>query len=150
MLLEPPGAPILDVTEALARLSTGLVGAGVIDQRTLDRAQRITIEAGGRLDHILTQLGLVSERSLAEALAKLLAVPLVPAAGYPQTALFPDRLKPQFLRRERARPIAVTDDRVVLAMADPLDRFTRDAVAAALGRCVDLAVAVPAEFEAAF
>ncbi|MGC2415784.1 MAG: GspE/PulE family protein [Stellaceae bacterium] len=150
MLFEPPGPRILDVAEALAKLSASLVGDGVIDQRTLDRAQRIAVEASGRLDHILTQLGLVSERGLAEALAKLLAVPLMPAAGYPQTAFFPDRLKPKFLRRARAMPIAVSDDRVILAMADPLDSFTRDAVAAALGRRVDIAVAVPAELDAAF
>ncbi len=38
----------------------------------------------------------------------------------------------------------------MLAMADPLDVFTRNAVAAALGRPVAVAVAVPIELEAAF
>ena len=38
----------------------------------------------------------------------------------------------------------------MLAMADPLDVFTRNAVAAAIGRPVAVAVAVPIELEAAF
>jgi len=47
-------------------------------------------------------------------------------------------------------PIAASDDRATLAMADPLDVFTRNAVSAALGRPVGVAVAVPIELEAAF
>jgi general secretion pathway protein E len=46
-------------------------------------------------------------------------------------------------------PIAASDDRATLAMADPLDAFTRNAISAALGRPVAVAVAVPIELEAA-
>jgi len=136
--------------EALTELGASLVEDGVIDQRTLDRAQRVAAEAGGRLDRILTQLGLVSERSLAEALAQLLAVPLVTISDYPQAPLFDERLKPRYLRRARAMPIAEHENCVILAMADPLDAFTRDAVAAALDRSVAVAVAIPVELDAAF
>jgi len=139
-----------DPTEVLARLGTALIGSGAIDQRTLDRARRVAAETGGRLDQVLTQLGLVSERGLAEALAQLVGAPLVTAADYPVAPLFLDRLKIKFLRRVRALPIAALDDRATLAMADPLDVFTRDAVAAALGHPVNVAVAVPIELEAAF
>src|SRR5207247_9150999 len=69
---------------------------------------------------------------------------------YPETPLFADRLKAKFLRKAHALPIADTDDSVVLAMADPLDGFSRDAVAAALGRPVSIAIAIPIELEAAF
>ncbi|OLE32636.1 MAG: type II secretion system protein GspE, partial [Alphaproteobacteria bacterium 13_1_20CM_3_64_12] len=47
-------------------------------------------------------------------------------------------------------PIADTPDNVILAMADPLDGFVSGSIAAALGRPVAIAVAVPIEFEAAF
>jgi general secretion pathway protein E len=46
-------------------------------------------------------------------------------------------------------PIAAGENRVILAMADPLDQFTRNAAAAALGRPVAVAVAVPVELDAA-
>src|SRR5947208_2676242 len=127
-----------------------LVDSGAIDRRTLDRARRVAAETGGRLDQVLTQLGLVSERGLAEALAQLIAAPVVRAADYPETPLFHDRLKAKFLRRARALPIAATDHCTTLAMADPLDVFTSNAVATALGRPVAVAVAVPIELDAAF
>jgi len=139
-----------DPAEVLARLGAVLVEGGTIDRRTLDRAGRVAVETGGRLDHVLTQLGLVSERGLAEALAQLIGAPLVEARDYPDTPLFLERLKVKFLRKVRALPIAATNGRATLAMADPLDVFTRNAVAAALGHPVMVAVAVPIELEAAF
>ena len=136
--------------EVLTRLGGSLVDSGAIDRRSLDRARRVATETAGRLDHVLTQLGLVSERGLAEALAQLIGAPLVGPADYPDAPLFLDRLKVKFLRRVRAMPIAAAEDRATLAMADPLDVFARDAVAAALGYPVRVAVAVPIELEAAF
>jgi general secretion pathway protein E len=136
--------------DLLASLGTTLVDSGAIDRRTLDRARRVATETGARLDQVLTQLGLMSDRGLAEALAQLIAAPVVGPADYPDTPLFHDRLKAKFLRRARVLPIAASDHQATLAMADPLDGFTRNAVAAALGRPVTVAVAVPIELEAAF
>src|ERR1700746_2935675 len=136
--------------EVLTRLGGSLVDSGAIDRRSLDRARRVATEAAGRLDYVLTQLGLVSERGLAEALAQLIGAPLVGLADYPDAPLFVDRLKVKFLRRVRAMPIDAAEDRATLAMADPLDVFARDAVAAAVGPPVRVAVAVPIELEAAF
>jgi general secretion pathway protein E len=150
MTLEPISYPSnQDGGELVAKLGVSLVDSGTIDRRTLDRARRVAAETGARLDQVLTQLGLVSDRGLAEALAHLIAAPLVGAADYPDAPLFHDRLKPKFLRRVRAIPIAASDERATLAMADPLDAFTRNAIAAALGRSVVVAVAVPIELEAA-
>src|SRR5215467_5596713 len=142
MTLEPITSPSTqDAAELLARLGGVLVDGGAIDRRSLDRARRVAIETGTRLDQVLTQLGLISDRGLAEAMAQLIAAPLVSAADYPEAPLFPDRLKPKFLRRARVLPIATSEERATLAMADPLDIFARNAVAAALGRPVVVAVA---------
>jgi general secretion pathway protein E len=150
MTFEPIVSPSTqDPGDLVAKLGASLVDSGAIDRRTLDRARRVAAETGARLDQVLTQLGLVSDRGLAEALAQLIAAPLVGTADYPDAPLFHDRLKPKFLRRVRALPIAAGDDRATLAMADPLDVFTRNAIGAALGRSVTVAVAVPIELEAA-
>jgi general secretion pathway protein E len=143
-------SPTRDPAAALAELGVILTGSGAVDQRTLDRARRVATETGGRLDQVLTQLGLVSERGLAEALSQLIGAPLVAPADYPEAPLYLDRLKPKFLRRARALPIATTGDRTTIAMVDPLDSFTRNAVATALGHPVLVGVAVPIELEAAF
>ncbi|MBV9551833.1 MAG: type II/IV secretion system protein [Alphaproteobacteria bacterium] len=139
-----------DRTDPIDRLAAALVTRGLVDQRALDRARRGAAETGGRLDQVLTQLGLVSERALAEAVAQLVNAPLVAPSDYPAEPLFAEQLKPQFLRRARALPVAAEDDLVVLAMADPLDEFTRRAIGEALGRRVAVAVAVPIELDAAF
>jgi general secretion pathway protein E len=150
MTFEPVAAPTAqDAAEALARLGPALIESGAIDPRTLERARRVAAETGGRLDRVLTQLGLISERGLAEALAQLVSAPLVAPADYPDEALFVDRLRPKFLRKVHSLPIAEHGERAVLAMVDPLDVFTRNAVAVALGRPVAVAVAVPIELDAA-
>jgi general secretion pathway protein E len=64
-----------DAGELVAKLGASLVDSGAIDRRTLDRARRVAAETGARLDQVLTQLGLVSDRGLAEALAQLIAAP---------------------------------------------------------------------------
>jgi general secretion pathway protein E len=151
MTFEPIVSPSTqNDADLLPKLGTALVEGGAIDRRSLDRARRVAAETGARLDQVLTQLGLISDRGLAEAFSQLMAAPLVGASDYPDAPLFHDRLKPKFLRRVRAMPIAATEDRATLAMADPLDAFTRNAVAAALARPVAIAVAVPIELEAAF
>ena len=46
-----------------------LLRQGHCDQQTLDRARRVAAESDQRLDAVLIQLGLVSERGLADAYA---------------------------------------------------------------------------------
>jgi general secretion pathway protein E len=144
---EPRSAGPDDPIEHLAAI---LVARGQCDGKTIDRGRRVAAESGQRLDAVLLQLGLVTERGLAEAYADLLGIPVATAARYPEEApLLPERLSARFLRSARAVPVALDGESVTLAAADPLDRFTQSAVCAATGRRVLLEVAVPIELEAA-
>ena len=150
MVMDTIDAPAaMGAAATLSELGAALADCGVIDARMLERARRVEAETGARLDRVLTSLGLVSEHRLAEALANFIGAPLATATDYPEAPIFPDRLKARFLRTARVMPIAVKRDRTVLAMIDPFDEFTRNAVAAAVGQPVEVAVAVPVEFEAA-
>ena len=95
-----------DVTAALGEL---LVAQGQLDSKSLERGRRLAAESGTRLDTVLTQLGLVSERTMAEAMAKLLGLNLTPAADYTQAPVLPERLRQKFLRKARAIPIALDE-----------------------------------------
>ena len=99
---------------------------------------------------MLIQLGLVTERGLAQSYAALTGLPIADGARYPAAALFPERLAPRFLRSARALPLAVEDNTLVLAVADVLDDFTPAAIQAATGLPVRREIAVPIELEAAF
>ncbi len=143
--------PEQDQEQQLAALAALLEQGGQCDVKTLDRGRRVAVDSGQRLDVVLIQLGLVTERGLAEAYAALLGTVVAAPGRYPAgEPLLPDRLTARFLRHARAMPVAVEGERVVVAAADPLDAFTPQAIEAATGLSVTLEVAVPIEIEAAF
>ncbi len=136
-----------DPIEALAAL---LIARDHCDARTIDRGRRVAAESGQRLDKVLIQLGLVSERGLAEAFADLLGLRVATPAQYPQDEpLFGERLTARFLRNARALPVERDGNRLLVAVADPLDPFIPAAIAAATATEVALLVAVPIELDAA-
>ena len=138
-----PAQPTIDT------LIQALMARGC-DPRAIDRARRVASESGQRLDAVLLRLGLVSERQLAEAASGLLGAPLLTPDDYPDTLpLCATALSRRFLRDARALPLSDTNGVLLVAMADPLDAFTPIAIAAATGREVRAAAAVPVELEAA-
>jgi general secretion pathway protein E len=141
------GASEVELIEALA---AELIASGTCDARTIERGRRTSADTGQRLDAVLLQLGLVSERGLAEILAGLFGTVVTPTDAYPEAPLCTDRLTPRFLRAARALPLALADNTLTVAMADPLDGFTPQAIAVATGHEVRLEVALPIELEAAF
>jgi general secretion pathway protein E len=131
-------------------LASILLRQGQCDTQTIDRGRRVAAESGQRLDLVLLQLGLVTERGLAEGYATLLGVPLAGPARYPEAPLFPERLSPRYLRTARAMPVAVENDTLIVVVTDALDEFTRSAISSATGLPVQVEIAVPIELEAAF
>ncbi len=133
----------------MAALQSLLIAQGLADDKMLERAARVAAESGRRLDHVLTQLGIVSEKDLARSLGVLLGAPITEPDRYPRAPVFPDRLRSKFLRKAHAVPIAVEHDKLVVAMSYPLDAFTARAIAAAVRLPVVTEVAIPVELEAA-
>ena len=131
-------------------LAAYLVEHGLLDPANLERGRRMAAESGSRLDSVLTQLGLVSEHSLAEGLAAIMSLKIAAPADYPQAAILPERLRLKFLRKIRAVPMALDEHTITVAMSDPLDRFAISSIAMAAERKVALLLAVPLDLEAAF
>jgi general secretion pathway protein E len=144
-----PGSALTPVQTVEAVIAL-LERQGQCDPRTVDRGRRVAAESGQRLDRVLIQLGLVNERDLAAGFAALLGLPLAGRERYPEEPLFAEQLTPRYLRHVRALPVAEDGGALVVAMADPLDRYTPAAMAAATGRPVRVEVAMPIDIEAAF
>ncbi|MGE5147764.1 MAG: GspE/PulE family protein, partial [Candidatus Eiseniibacteriota bacterium] len=140
-------AAIEDQPDIESRLSEVLLAAGKLDAANAERARRACQRSGDRFDRILVQLGLASERDVAEALAQVLDLPVVASDGYPEAPLFEDRISPTFLKTHRVMPIDVGEAGVRLAMVDPRDRYASDAIALHTGRPVLPCVAVPGDLE---
>lgn len=131
-----------------------LIAAGICDAISLERARAVARDSGVTCSQALVQLGLVSERALAESWATMLGISITISDRYPIEPILPERLRPRFLRAARVVPVAVEPGRgghgrLVLAMADPLDRFAPDAISLATGLETRIEVAVPIELEAA-
>ncbi len=135
--------------EAEAIVLDKLLASGACDTIALDRAAVVAQETGLSHAQSLVQLGLVSERGLAETYTALFGLPAAGPDRYPAEPILPERLRPRFLRAARAVPVAIEAGQLVLVVANPLDRFTPEAVRLAVEREVRLEIGVPIELEAA-
>jgi len=133
-----------------------LVAAGVCDGVAAARARAGAREAGIDPVQALVKLGLVPERDLAQGWCSVLGLDLVREEDYPAEPVLAEHLQPRFLRASHVLPLrllpAEEEGRVpllLLAMANPFDRFAATAIGLATGHAVRAAVAVPIELEAA-
>ena len=143
--------PTPDAPPAAGRRRIGelLMERANLDQQMLSRALKLQRENGERLGQLLVQLGMISERDLANALATLLGIEALGPDAYPDTPPVDEIPAPEFLRAARAVPVALVEGTVQLAMADPADVFTREALAMALGRPVEPVVGTASDIDAA-
>ena len=126
-----------------------LMARGRLDAVHCDRVLALRRERGESESVIITRLGMIDERDMAECLAEFLAIPLAGPADYPARRCGPSSLTPEFIARAQALPLKETDDGLVLAMADPTDDYTLKAVRLAAGGAVLPWAAVPSELKAA-
>ncbi len=130
-------------------IADDLMARGLLRSEQLARAASAQQSNGGRLDLALTQLGLVAERDMALAYAQVLGLSLATIDRFPAVPVWPGRLSLSFLRKARVLPLAEAGGQLVVAMADPLDTQTREALILALGSAPVIQVGVPGDIDAA-
>jgi general secretion pathway protein E len=122
---------------------------GKLGGTDLARARRLVEESGDAILHMLTRLGLVSERDLALAFSGVLDIPLAEPSDYPQSAVASESLSLRFLKDARVLPLREDEAELTVAMSDPSDAFALNAVALAVGKPVTRSVGLPSEIELA-
>ena len=128
------------------RLGEILIERKLITPDDLARALDIQKERSGeKLGKILVDLGFIATRDVLSALAEQLQVPLLTLDGPPAVSPEIETLAPRFLRQFRCLPVALHDHTVTLAMADPLDFETRNAVESSTGLTVEAGIALEQE-----
>ena len=128
------------------RLGEILIERKLITPDDLARALDIQKERGGeKLGKIMVDLGFVAMRDVLSALAEQLQVPVLTLDGPPAVSPELETLAPRFLRQFRCLPVALHDHTVTLAMADPLDFETRNAVESSTGLTVLAGIALEQE-----
>jgi general secretion pathway protein E len=128
-----------------------LMARGRIDAVQRDRVLAVRRERGDSESEgvILTRLGMIGERDMAECLAEFLDIPLARAEHYPAAPVPAGDLNADFIARAQILPLGDVPEGLALAMADPHDDYTVKAVRLAVGRPVIPWAAVPSELAAA-
>jgi type IV pilus assembly protein PilB len=106
-----------------ARLCEALVTKGLLTKQQVRDLQRDPEAGGRRFGRLLIERGLISEEKLFAVMAEELNLPVLPLAKYQIDAelarLIPERIAKQYT----LVPISKLGDRLVVAMADPLNIF---------------------------
>uniref|UniRef100_B0T702 General secretory pathway protein E n=1 Tax=Caulobacter sp. (strain K31) TaxID=366602 RepID=B0T702_CAUSK len=126
-----------------------IINSDLITAESLVRAKAVQCESGERMDAVLTRLGLVTERALADALAKATGLSQVDGDDFPASAVGGERVSPRFLRETKAIPLALDDEALRVALIDPLDDYVIAALSYAFERPVKPAVARAGDLDAA-
>ncbi|HEY3776548.1 MAG TPA: hypothetical protein VGL35_00675, partial [Rhizomicrobium sp.] len=105
-----------------------LIRRGLIAEEDLERALELQKERRGeKLGKILVDMGFIAQRDLLSALSEQLGLPIAQLAA-PAAAPELEGLSPRFLRQSCIFPIGIEEGSLTLAMADPLDFETINAV----------------------
>ncbi len=96
---------------------------------------------------MLNRLGVVSDKDIANALGDLLELPVVDRDAYPHDAVLDGAISFRFLKESVSIPLEQQENKVILAMADPLDQPVIDAVQIATGKTVEVHVGTLSDIE---
>ncbi|MDR7433832.1 MAG: type II secretion system ATPase GspE [Armatimonadota bacterium] len=126
-----------------------LLDQGFISRQQLETALAMQRRSGGHLGTILLEMGAITERQLAKALGIQWGLPYVDLSAVdidPETVkLIPHSLA----QRHKVIAIARMNDRLRLAIADPLNVIALDDVRLVTGLEVDPVVAAPEDIQQA-
>jgi general secretion pathway protein E len=134
------------------RISQQLLARGRLKEADFGRARRLHEESGGSqpgngLVALMTRIGLVSERDVAEAGAEVLGIPLVVAKDFPEAPPPNVQLSIRFMKQHTICPIGETEQSVELLVADPQDPYPVQAVEMAIGRPVQVRIGIRSEID---
>jgi general secretion pathway protein E len=123
------------------RLGEILLDRGKVEPSDIERALELQQERGDKIGKILVDMGLIAQRDMLAALSDQLGTPLISIDGPPPAAPEIEGLSQRFLRQCRAYPVALADNVLTVAMADPLDFETIAALRAFSGLEIRTALA---------
>ena len=127
------------------RLGEMLIAKGLLDADDLESALQLQKERDDRIGRILVDLGFVAARDVLTTLSEQLGLELLGADQFPEIPIEIERLTARFMRQFKFLPVDREDNRLGVAMADPLD-FETIAVIRRFSAC-DIMPALAAETE---
>lgn len=124
-----------------------LVETSRLREADMARAERLHEEQPGSLVALMTRLGLVSERDVAETTAELLGLKMVTAKDYPETPPTDIELPSRFMKQAHLIPVGADEKHVDLVVSNPQDDFSIRAAEMACGRKARLHIGLASEID---
>ncbi len=115
------------------RLGEVLLTLGLLEEDMLRRALELQKVSGERLGTVLVKYGMLTDQQLIEALQAQLEVPFVDLSKAKIEARMAAVLPKNIAVRNEVVPVRTEDDRLYLAMKDPMDFMAVEEVRAASG-----------------
>lgn len=125
-----------------------LIAGGKLSEHDLEQASIASAENNSiRLPVFLVRSGLISERDLAESMSKTLNFPLLAEDDIPEFPVDNNKLSVKFLKSIAVLPLEENDDCIVIAMADPTDTFSIQAIELACNKRLQIKIATLSQIE---
>lgn len=121
-----------------------LVASDVISAEQLDRAVQASSNRGERVSAMLSQLGIIDDRTLADGFARAFDLPRFEARALPE--LFEDEISKsvEFLSSAGVWPLAINEHEALdIAVVDPTDVFSLTMIELKAGRPLALKIVTP-------
>jgi type IV pilus assembly protein PilB len=122
------------------RLGDLLVEAGLITEAQLEEALKEKAP-GQKLGDALLQRGYITEQQLIEVLEFQLGIPHVSLYRYPIDPKLTNLIPKEFAKRHMVMPLKIEGERLLVAMADPMDFFVIDDLRLSTGFHIETAIA---------
>lgn len=127
------------------KLGDLLKEAGLIDDFQLQSALSHQRNWGGRLGAILVDMGFVKESDIAQVIAEKLRIPYVDLFDPPISDAIIRLIRPDIAKKYGVVPVKKDGGVLIVAMSDPMDIETFDAVRFATGLMIKPAMAAESE-----
>jgi len=135
-------------TTAVEPLGRILLHAGLIDEDQLSRAVKQHMLTGQRLGQTMISMNLVQTKDVGRMLEKKLNVPYVSLKDFTPSRDVTRLFTFDFIKSHRVVPLEIAGKHLKLAMCDPFDLKTLDAIESITGYAPIPCLALEGEFEA--
>jgi general secretion pathway protein E len=106
-----------------------LLEKGAISEEELNTALNLQKQSSNeKIGKLLIDIGALSESDMVRHLSEHLGVRCITGDSLPQVPVLENTFSVKFMRECRFIPVAIEDERLVLAMADPLDHTTLNCI----------------------
>ncbi|MDQ5768397.1 type II secretion system ATPase GspE [Thiothrix subterranea] len=125
-----------------------LVKLGKLKPADLERALRAQAEIRQPLGSVLVRLGMLTEQEVAFVLSRHLNVRMALSKDYPSLPVENLGIAINYMRNAEIVPLQAEEERLVVAMSNPQDEFTCQAIGMASGKLVEPLLGLPTEIRA--